>query len=747
MRKYFRYGVIIVIGNILLLWFFCLPRNLFEGVSYSTVVTDRNGELLGARVADDGQWRFPPSETLPEKFVKALIEFEDHRFYAHCGVSARGIVRAIVQNLRNGRIVSGGSTLSMQVIRLSRQKPRTIWQKVVEMFMATRLEARYTKEEILRIYASHAPFGGNVVGIDAALWRYLGDSGADLSWAEAATLAVLQNAPSLIHLNKNRNALLGKRNRLLSRLHEKGELSDDDYCLAIEEPLIGEPYPMPQYTPHLVEYYNKTAHGKHTTVHIDIALQERVEELATRWCQELRLQNIRDLAVVMVEVESGEIVAYCGNSDMSFEREGKWVDIARANRSSGSILKPLLYTVALQEGIILPETLLPDVPTDFRGFTPKNFDGTYAGAIAADEALALSLNIPNVHLLKAYGVARFAETLQRAGFVSLNRSTDKYGLSLVLGGAEVCLCDVVSCYARMAACYIDTTAYAEFPLRDRVALYHTFNAMREVNRPDQMDWRRATSVQNVAWKTGTSYGSRDAWAIGVTPQYVVGVWVGNADGSGVAELTGARIAGPILFDMLNLLSYSEWFAEPCSTDGVTLKVCVHSGHLAGRYCTDTKEVLLPRNSVKSLSCPYCKEFNVSLDGLRLITDRSEPTRAERYFVLPPLMEHYYKQQHQEYIPLPTKILTNDVAGSAFHFVYPSDGSIVSVSKQMDGMRGSVVCQVVHSLSTQLFWHLADSFIGTTSNVHKMQIQPSLGYHTITVVDGFGSLQTISIIVK
>lgn len=747
MKRYLKYGALIVAGAILLLWLFCLPCNLFEGVSYSTVVTDKNGELLGARVADDGQWRFPPCDTLPEKFVAALIEFEDHRFYSHCGVSVTAIGRAVLQNIRNGRVVSGGSTISMQVIRLSRQKPRTIWQKIVEMFMATRLEARYSKDEILRIYASHAPFGGNVVGIDAALWRYLGNDGAELSWAEAATLAVLQNAPSLIHLDKNRDALLAKRNRLLTRLYEKGEISSDDYELAIDEPLIGEPYPMPQYAPHLVEYFHKTAHGVLTATAIDLSLQQRVEELATRWSEELRGQNIRDIAVVISEVESGDIVAYCGNSDMSFERDGKWVDIARSPRSSGSILKPLLFAVALQNGTILPNTLLPDVPTDFGGFVPKNFDGSYAGAIAADEALALSLNIPNVHLLKEFGIARFAETLQQAGFSSLTRPADEYGLSLVLGGAEVRLVDVVACYSSMARCYAGSMARTDFPLHDKIALHHTFNAMREVNRPDQMDWRRASSVQNVAWKTGTSYGSRDAWAVGVTPEYVVGVWVGNADGSGVPELTGARTAGPILFDMFNLLPYSDWFAEPNESDGVIFRVCAHSGHLAGRYCTETKEVLLPKKSVDSSRCPYCKEMSVSLDGQRLVSDRSEPTQNQCYFVLPPLMEHYYRQQHQEYIPLPPKSSARNGAEPSFHFVYPANGSIVSIPKQIDGARGFIVCQAVHNSSAELFWHLDGSYIGTTSDVHKMQIKPSLGYHTITIVDDFGEQQTISIIVK
>ncbi len=749
MRRSLKYGVVVAAGVILLLWLHSLPRELFSGVPYSTVVTDSDGQLLGARVADDGQWRFQMCDSLPEKFVKALVEFEDHRFYSHCGVSLRALARATMQNLRNGRIVSGGSTISMQLIRLSRQKPRTMWQKVVEIFMATRLEFRYSKEEILRLYASHAPFGGNVVGIDAAMWRYLGDDGAELSWAEAATLAVLQNSPSLIHLDKNRDALLAKRNRLLERLFKRGEISEEDYLLAVDEPLIGRPYPMPQHAPHLVEYYHRVAHGKQTRTAVELSLQQRVEELLTRWSGELRLQNIRDLAAVIVDVKSGDIVAYSGNSDMSFQREGRWVDIARSERSSGSILKPLLYAAALQEGVLLPETILPDVPTDFGGFAPKNFDGSYAGAISADRALALSLNVANVHLLKEFGVSRFAQILKQSGFTTLSRPDSEYGLSLVLGGAEVRLVDVVSCYAEMAAVYADSTRYVNFPLRDRVALYHTFNAMREVNRPDQMDWRRAVSVQNVAWKTGTSYGARDAWAVGLTPRYAVGVWAGNADGSGVAELTGARIAGPIMFDLFNLLPHSDWFSEAQQMDGVMGRVCIHSGHLAGRFCSRSEEKLLPRKCMKSGVCPYCKEITVSLDGSQVVLDRSEPTRVERYFTLPPIMEYFYKSEHPEYTVLPPlKMSANVEQRLLFHIVYPTDGSVVSLPEQLDGTRGSMVCQVAHSAgSAELFWHLDNSYLGSTTDIHKMEIEPARGYHTLTVVDSFGSHKSLSFIVK
>lgn len=743
-----RYMAIIAAGILLLLWFFCLPRNLFGHTSYSTIVTDSKGELLGARVADDGQWRFPPCDTLPEKFVKALVEFEDRTFFHHCGVSPRALVRAMAQNIRNGRIVSGGSTITMQVIRLARQKPRTVWQKIIEIFMATRLELRYSKEEILRLYASHAPFGGNVVGINAAMWRYTGNDGTELSWAEAATLAVLQNAPSHIHLAKNREQLLAKRNRLLSRLNAKGEINNDDYALAIEEPLIGTPYPMPQYAPHLIEWYNRVAHGHRSVTHIDIGLQRRMEELLARRSNELRQMGSRDLAVVIVEVKSGETMAYCGNSDISFEREGKWVDIARSPRSSGSILKPLLYAAALERGTILPHSLLPDVPTDFGGFAPKNFEGSYAGAIEADKALELSLNIPNVYLLKEFGVMNFAEILQQSGLKSLSRPADEYGLSLILGGAEVTLVDVVSCYAKMSACYQDSTRYPDFPLRNRVALYHTFEAMREVNRPDQMDWRRVSSVQNIAWKTGTSYGARDAWAIGLTPQYVVGVWVGNANGSGVPDLTGARAAGPILFDLFGLLPSCNWFSKPEEKDGMMITVCSHSGYMAGRHCKETKKNLLPDGSAGSRPCPYCRAVTVSIDGKFRIADRSEPTRMERYFALPPVIEHFYKPLHPEYNGLPPlKQGTVTDPANTIHFIYPTSGSVITLPRKLDGSRNPFVCKVAHTTpSTELFWHIDNTYLGSTRDIHQMSITPTKGVHTIVVIDASGTEQRITIIV-
>lgn len=732
-----------------LLWLFCLPENLFENTPYSTVVTDKNGELIGARVADDGQWRFPPCDTLPEKFVQALVEFEDRNFYSHCGVSPSALVRAVVQNVRNGRVVSGGSTITMQVIRLSNPQPRNLWQKILEMFKATRLESRYTKDKILRMYASHAPFGGNVVGINAAMWRYLGRHDAELSWAEAAALAVMQNCPSRITVFRNRELLLQKRNRLLGRLHDKGIITDEEYAWAYDEPLIVMPESLPQYAPHLVEYYCRTAHGKNSRTEIVLSLQKRVEDLLASRSREFRLCGVRDMAAIIIDVHSGEPVAYCGNADMDYDRDGKCVDIVQSPRSSGSILKPILYAAAMNVGTILPQSLLPDVPMDFGGFAPKNFDGTYLGAVPADVALALSLNVPNVHLLKEYGVMNFADLLKRAGFKTLTRPADKYGLSLILGGAEVTLRDVTMCYAKMAAICNDTANYPDFPLRDRVALYRMFEAMYSVNRPDQMDLSRVSSVQNVAWKTGTSYGSRDAWAVGVTPDYVVGVWVGNADGSGVSGLTGAKFAGPVMFELFGLLRGSSRFVLPSKNEGIMMSVCSQSGCPAGKNCEKTHMMLVPKGCKNSKMCPYCREVAISLDGNFRIADRSETTMTQNFFVLPPLMEHYYRPLHPDYASLPPLKSTGSAVGAGqMHFISPANGSVISLARLADGSLGNLICKVAHSNpSAELFWHIDNNFLGSTTHLHEMSVSPSAGYHKITVVDNFGASMELEIVIK
>ena len=721
-----RPGISLGLAVILLAYLFCLPRNLFKDTVYSTVVESAEGELLGARIAEDGQWRFPPCDTVPERFATALVQFEDRHFRWHPGVNPVAMGRALVQNLRSGHVVSGGSTITMQVIRLSRQKERTVKQKLIESVLATRLELRYSKRRILALYASHAPFGGNVVGLEAAAWRYFGRPASELSWAEAATLAVLPNAPATLHLSRGREELLQKRNRLLKRLLEHGDIGADTYAAALEEPLPQAPLPLPAFAPHYVENCPK---GVRTRTSLRIGLQKAVTAAVDRQSDDLAREGVSDLAAVVMDNRTGEVVAYVGNASPYRERPGVQVDIASSPRSTGSILKPFLYEAALEEGLILPRTLLPDIPVNLGGFAPQNFDRQFYGAVPAAEALARSLNVPAVFLLRQYGVPKFYSLLQARGLTTLTRSPETYGLSLILGGAEGRLDEITAAYSAMAASVITGSEQPVMAGFDRpsLAIWYTLDALKEVNRPDELDWRLIRSVRKAAWKTGTSYGFRDAWAVGMTPEYTIGVWAGNAEGQGVPGLTGARTAGPVMFDILGLLPASnDWFEMPGqaghneNSDRPSLaKVCVASGYLAGPECPQTEELLLPSACLESDPCPYHRNGE---------------------FVLPPAMEWFYKPHHPEYVGAGKK----GASAQAMEFIYPSSGTVLYLPRQLSGEVEGVVFRVAHhSTDATLWWHLDQSFVGETRFIHELRLAPPIGKHTLTVVDDKGNAVSIS----
>lgn len=733
-------------------YIFCLPADLFEGTSFSTVVTSREGELLGARIADDGQWRFPPSDTVPERFSRCLIEFEDRYFRLHPGVNPVSAVRALKENIRSGRIVSGASTITMQVIRMSRGKERNIRQKLTEAVLATRLELRCSKDEILALYAGHAPFGGNVVGLEAASWRYFGRSPEDLSWGEAAALAVLPNAPAAIHPGRNRDALKAKRDRLLKKLYDRGHIDSTTFVLSQEEPLPDAPLPLPDYAFHTVQNIHRTAPGKRTTTDIDFSLQNDVEQIVERWNADFQSKGIKDLAAVIIDVRTGRTVAYVGNASPGSDRPGSKVDIASSPRSTGSVLKPILYCALMQEGTILPYTLLPDIPVNINGFSPQNFDQKFAGAVPASEALARSLNVPSVFMLRKYGVPRFKELLIRSGMTTLTRDASHYGLSLILGGAEGRLDDMTRMYAAMSAFYQDSTFSGwdrkpeDWPLTDRMALHYTFDALKEVNRPDEMDWRMISSVRKVAWKTGTSYGFRDGWAIGVTPDYAVGVWAGNAYGEGSPGLTGARTAGPVMFDIFNLLDSGEWFGFPLYNDWIEAEVCTASGHLKGIHCTECDTLYLPKNALRSDSCPYHRVVSITEDGRWRTNTPEAGTRLQTMFLLPPGMEWFYRRHHPEYTPLPPlKPGGNTGEGySPMEFIYPENGCEISIPRMLDGSPGEIVFNLAHSNpETEVFWHLDQNFISSTRHLHQLSVRPEDGFHTMTAVDEEGYTVSVS----
>ena len=732
------------------------------------MIESKEGELLGAKIAHDGQWRFPAQDSVPDKFKKCIVYFEDEYFYKHPGFNPVAMVNAIKQNRKAGKVVRGGSTLTQQVIRLSRKgKGRTYFEKIIEIILATRLELGYSKDEILELYASHAPFGGNVVGLEMASWRYFGVQSNQLSWAENATLAVLPNAPSLIYPGKNQIKLLSKRNRLLLKLRQEKVIDQQTYELSVEEPLPQKPYDLPQIAPHLLQRVAKNEEGTRVKTTIDYALQNRVNQIARYYYNQYKQNEVNNLAILVIDVSNRNVMSYVGNAPTDKDHQ-KDVDIIDAPRSTGSILKPLLYAGMLDDGEILPNTLVADIPTQIAGYTPQNFNLTFDGAVPAHRALSRSLNIPAVLMLQDFGVNKFYEELQKFRLRDINKTPDHYGLSLILGGAESNLWDLCRTYANLSSTLnyyaknqakYRTNEFTELNYKNDFesdfgsetdqknivgagSIWLTYNAMEEVNRPEGDEaWKFYDSSLKIAWKTGTSFGNRDAWAIGTNSKYVVGVWVGNATGEGRPTLTGVTSAAPILFDVFNLLPRQKWFQTPYK-DLAEVEVCRLSGYLAKEGCPKIKQ-WVSKKGKSTVVCPYHKTVHLDKTEKFQVNSSCESVDnivTKNWFVLPPVMAWYYKSQHIEYLPLPP--FKEDCQGTQsvnMDFIYPKTNSKIYLTKNFNSEVQPVILKVAYSeRDRELFWYVDNVYKATTKTFHELPIAPTSGTHYITVVDAFGN---------
>ena len=751
----------------------------------SKVLLDKNGVLLAAKIAEDQQWRFPPSTQLPAKYVQALLTFEDKYFYSHPGVNPLAILRALYSNLERGRVVSGGSTITMQLARLIRHDPpRTYFNKTVEVLLAFKLEWHYSKQEILSLYAAHAPFGGNTVGFSAAAWRYfsqttLGHQSRDrLTWAEAALLAVLPNSPALIHPGRGREKLLAKRNRLLKKLYQKGTLSRNEYQLSLLEKLPEKPQALPRLAPHLlttlIQKQAETAIFEST---LDANIQRPLLALAKGQSQRLAANGVYNFAVVIIDNQALTPLAYLGNYTPSrldnaqsslAPLHAKDVDIATRPRSTGSILKPFLYALMLQEGLLLADTLIPDVPVNFSGFTPENFDREYRGAVTAKQALASSLNIPAVNMLKQYGIEKFYDKLQAMGLSTLLRSPDHYGLSLILGGAEGNLLELTQLNAMLthlartgngapvsAVSLLKTPIIPSsnnpaptpnFPI-EQGAAWLTLEALLDVRRPgNENTWRHFSSSQPIAWKTGTSYGLRDAWAIGNSGKYTVGVWAGNASGEGIAGLSGLATAAPIMFNIFNLLGNTQWLQAP-EFALKAVNICKNDGYLAAGHCEAT-QTLAPVNSHFQTSSPFHQRVHLDRSGHFRVHGGCEQVknmRTEHRFILPPHQEFYWKQHHPEYQTLPPwradciASLADYTRDMPMEIIYPQRAAKIYIPIELSGKKGQVVFKASHRhAQTKIHWHVDNRFIQTTQYFHHVALQLSGGKHQLTLIDESGN---------
>jgi penicillin-binding protein 1C len=527
-----QFGNISII--VFVIWFsaYIYAPHLIIDLQFSPVLYSKEGKLLAAKVSEDGQWRFPPVDSLSYQYINCLKAFEDKRFDSHIGFDPIAFFRAILSNVKARKVNSGGSTITMQFARLLLgNPPRTLFNKIKETWIAIGIESNFTKDQILRYYSSVAPYGGNVVGIQAASWRYFQRNTLQLNWAESALLAVLPNQPSFMHLKKNRDALLQKRNRLLKKLWINNQLDLETYHLAILEPIPDQLFAMPKSGIHLLEYLKKKFPNQYKfNSTINLPIQQNFIEISTHHSRYLIENNIHNLSILLIDNKSSEVLSYVANTQLNSDivKNGH-VNNIHAARSSGSILKPILYACSLDRGLICPGTLLPDIPTLISGFRPENFSRTYEGALPAYQCIQRSLNIPSVRLLQWYGLENFYLQLKQGGFSTLFRTSDEYGLSLILGGAEVTAWDLAKVYSGLAQSLIEPSipdnkkeisgmhvykhndkSLEKDPIITNIsptAIYQMIDCMKGSVLPDDLATQfYLENKHKIAWKTGTSFG-------------------------------------------------------------------------------------------------------------------------------------------------------------------------------------------------------------------------------------------------
>jgi penicillin-binding protein 1C len=772
--KKHKYKILLLL---LVVWFyFLLPKPLFR-VQYSLVLFDEQNNLLQAQIAKDGQWRFPQGDSITYKLKQCIILYEDKRFKYHLGIDPVALARAIKLNISSGKTLSGASTITMQIARMNNNGKRTIWNKIYEILLALRIECSFSKDEIINLYAAHAPFGGNVVGVEAASWRYYQRPSHLLSWAETANLAILPNAPSFIHPAKNRNWLLKKRNQLLDKLLLANIIDGETNKLAKLEPIPDKPFNLPQNAPHLLQFVAKQLKQKKTNTgliktSINGNWQLQINQILSFHHQQLSANGINNACAMVVHVPTGCIKAYIGNIYHSQKTTyDNFVDIIQAPRSPGSILKPILYEAMLEDGMILPKTLIHDVPTQIAGYSPQNFDLGYSGAVHANLALSRSLNVPAIRMLNAYKYQRFFERLKMLGITSLKKPSTHYGLALILGGSENTMYELASLYANMArllnnfpaqnghynnanwfnARYTkqkeNTVPFMQLPKFGKMnaaCVYQTFEAMDEAMRPgDEALWQQFESSRKIAWKTGTSFGFRDAWSIGITPEYVVAVWVGNADGQGKPGLIGIQAAAPIMFDIFKILPKTTWFEKPFDEMQQAL-VCNESGYKANAYCTQIDTQYIAKQGYKTITCPYHELIHLDKKTSLRVNSNCENTfnmQHVSWFALPTAIEYYYKIAHPNYKVLPKyrNDCKDDNNGQVMAFIYPKKSNKLFIPLELDGSKGKAVFELAHKYAdAKVYWYLDADFIGTTEHFHELAINPKAGKHELTVTDNKGN---------
>ena len=726
----------------------------------SVSVRDRNGKALRAFLARDDQWRFPvATEDVSPELVRAIIAAEDRWFYWHAGINPLSILRAAWTNWKSGRIVSGASTIPMQISRLAEPKPRTLRSKLQEAFRALQLEWRYSKEELLEIYLNLLPMGSNRQGVGAGALFYFGKPPSRLSLGESTLLAIIPRSPARYDPIQNPSVALKVRNGVLRQLEARGAFTRKAIADALRQPVPARLHKAPFHAPHFSEFaVRRVRGGSELSTALDWKFQQIAEQQVASRMPGLRRQGIENASVVVIENGTRVLRVMVGSAGFFEHRYQGQVNGATARRSPGSTLKPFLYAAAIDQGRILPESYLLDIPTDFSGYVAENYDGEYRGRVTAAEALIDSLNAPAVRLLAEMGLKQFFGLLNQGGLSTLDRPPDDYGLSLVLGSCEVNLLELTNLYASLR----DGGMYRPVRLLDREqaggrrlfseeAGYLVTRILTKVSRPDlPRAWDLARGVPAVAWKTGTSYGHRDAWAVGFSDRLTIGVWVGNFDGRGVKGISGAEHAGPLLFDMFRAMEpEGARFDRPGGLQIQKVELCFLSHQLPGPFCGDRISAsYLPGRSRLS-PCRYHQQVFVDSETEQMLTGdclKERPFRPRLLTVYPAELVAWWRAENQAVPEMPA--VSRECSGVPFQqrpeivSPMPETPYLLRPDAPARYQKIPLIAQVGPH-SRKLYWYQNGLLLGACNAGDQLFVSLQPGKHRLVVVDNLGLSNSVT----
>jgi len=746
-------GVLLVC--LILAFLIPLPERL--EASDGRVVTWDDGTPMHVSLSSDEKWRFSaPLETVDSRYLDALIAFEDQRFWSHPGVDVMALGRAFIGNLGAGKRVSGASTITMQLVRLLEPRPRTYTSKLIEVFRAMQLELRLSKREILENYLRFISFGRNVEGIHAGSLAYFGREARVLSYDEIAVLLAVPQSPTARYPHPNNLARLREaRDRIGSRLLEVEAFQDDGaspedvFRMIQESSLPTELVPFPRRAPHVAQLLATADRSVRLQTTLDSVTQTLAEDLLGRHQEAATRSGIQHAAIVVVDHKELRVRAAVGNFDFGAD-PGSQIAAFNVPRSTGSLLKPVIFAMAIEEGLAHPRHLIEDVPAQFGTYKPENYDGRFRGLVRYDEALAASLNLPFIVHLSLLGVDAFANRLRLAGARDISTKPGFYGLSAAVGGIEMRPLDIAGLFAALAnggrartlSLVPDSTS--ETQVFTPAASYLTREALRLRDRPDFDRLRLNRDAPRFLWKTGTSFGNRDAWAVGSGARYTVAVWMGNLDQSRSSALVGSERCGPLLFDILQALE--PVVPADLPPEGmIEVNVCAYSGHLPAKACPEKTNVLAPMESVATRICPFHKRLEVdTATGLAVRAEcrAGRDVESRSFVVWPAALRRYLSAQSSPLPMAPPYAPECGRSSDGLQIVQPQAGHRIRLIPGLDPEEQRVPLEAQAADGRQtLYWFVDGEWIGEAPASERIWWVPTPGEHQIVVQDARGGSQS------